>query len=285
LTKRGRKRTAILAGAIAFLLIAGLGWLAYSGMRQDHLDRALFEALDQGKPLEVTSLLRHGANPNAHDRRQEPPVTVVSFVRNLFRPDRNVKRGDSALIFVASWHLEGFVSRSYNRYECFRALIDAGADVNEQDEDGTSAMMYCIMDTDAVIYLLNHGANPNLANSNGVTALLFAANSNYTDDLHLLNEMLAHGAIVDKPEGLGRTPLIVAASNLRADWVKILLAHGANPNIRDKDGKTAIDHVFHNEADDEQTKKAEHEIDQALIRAGAKSNPPAEPPTDGTFKL
>lgn len=59
-----------------------------------------------------------------------------------------------------------------------------GADVNHSDSDGRTALhvaAFCVQKStghsDIVACLLNHGANPNLPDSEGITPLLGASNS------------------------------------------------------------------------------------------------------------
>jgi ankyrin repeat protein len=242
-------------------------------MRQDRLDRALFLALARGKTTEVTKLLKQGANPSARDSREEPPVDLLTSIRELLKPRKDTRHGTTALIFTA----KGGTNNAFdNREECLRALVAGGADVNAQDKDGWTVIMHYIRvmhdsDIDTAVYLLNHGANPNLPNSDGETALHLAAGPLGSNDLRLLDELIAHGVTVDKPNSFGVTALHYAAIFEQAEWVKVLLAHGANPNIRDMQGKTALDFIKgRSSARVGSDPKKEHEIIQLLKSAGAK---------------
>jgi ankyrin repeat protein len=284
LSKSRHKRTAIIAGLIALLLFACLGWVAYSGVHQDRLDRALFVALEQGNPAEVTSLLKQGANPNARDRRKEPAVTLLSVFREMFKPRRKIQHGEPALIFVSTNGNDTDLVKSSR--ECIQFLVIGGVDVNVQDADGWTAMMHRIQidDINTVIYLLNHGAKPDIANSDGNTALQLAARYSGSDDLQLLNALLAHGAIVNNQDKGGETALDCAALYRHIKWVKGLLAHGANPMLRDRDGNIALDyanlapvmfHGFSNKAQEKEIArniKEKHEIIHVLKLAVAKQN-------------
>lgn len=89
-------------------------------------------------------------------------------------------------------------------------------------------------------YLLDNGANPNGRDEHGDIFLYVAMNSG-SDSLKLL---LDHGAYPDaRSTSLSETVLIRAADNGSIDQVGILLAKGADINIRDKKGATALSKV------------------------------------------
>jgi ankyrin repeat protein len=265
------KRTAILAGAIAFLLIAGLAWTAYSGMRQDRLDRALCQALEEGSVSQVTSLLRQGANPNTRDMRKEPLLSFTSFFGDLFNPGRRALHAKPALIVLTDNVNHTPTESKWS--ECVRALVDAGANVNVQDISGRTALLYCLQYDDAasVTYLLNHRANPNLKVTDGTNAIFLAIFACDEADPRLLNELTQHGALVDKPNNDGQTPLMIAARVSEAGWVKILLQHGASPKLQDKNGKTALDYANVGlMSSSGEARKNSHQIIQDLKLARAK---------------
>jgi ankyrin repeat protein len=88
--------------------------------------------------------------------------------------------------------------------------------------------MYAVLYTDATTIerLIKLGADPNKHNDDGATALMWAA-----IDLEKTKVLLAHGAGVNAKSEDARTPLMVAASRPGGGaTVKLLLAHGANPN-------------------------------------------------------
>lgn len=62
------------------------------------------------------------------------------------------------------------------------------------------------------------------------------------------------------------TPLMNAASWTDAEAVQILLAHGANPNLSNKDGKVALDFVLPNNGHD-------RPVIEALQRAALRPRP------------
>ncbi len=100
-------------------------------------------------------------------------------------------------------------------------LLEAGADVNEAAEDGTTALVIATIRRQLpyVEYLLEHGANPNLGPS--FTPLHWAAGK-WDTELNDLSNGVAEGNQWSAFGGL-RDP-----DRLRV--VKLLLAHGADPD-------------------------------------------------------
>ena len=96
--------------------------------------------------------------------------------------------------------------------------------------------------------LLDSGANPNAANSDGWTPLMSAEGFIFREpwgvSSHVITkELLARGADPNARSKTGTTPLIVAAGQPNHDDVSFLeelIDAGADPNAPDEDGKTAL---------------------------------------------
>ncbi len=100
--------------------------------------------------------------------------------------------------------------------------------LNARGPEGSTPFMYAVLYTDATTLerLIKQGADPNKRNDAGATALIWAAL-----DLEKTRVLLAHGADVNARSEDMRTPLMVAAGRPGGGpIVKLLLAHGANPN-------------------------------------------------------
>jgi ankyrin repeat protein len=144
-----------------------------------------------------------------------------------------------------------------------RAQLAAGADADEAESDGTSALLWAVYQSspELVALLLTSGADPNLANGFGVTPLLQA--SRY-GDVELMRALLAGGADAALAVRDGETPLMAAARSGNTAAVELLLEHGSDPNAAEAvEGQTAL-----------MWAAAEGHLDvvDALLQAGADPN-------------
>lgn len=136
-----------------------------------------------------------------------------------------------------------------NYIEVAKRLIDAGADINQQDHIQDSAYLYAGAQgkTEILTYMLEH-AEPNqkVVNRYGGNALIPAAEKGHLDNVKLL---LQDGrADIDHQNKFGYTALIEAValtdgSVLYQQIVQELLAYNANRELRDNWGKTALDYA------------------------------------------
>lgn len=96
--------------------------------------------------------------------------------------------------------------------------------------DGALHIVTRRRDTAWLSFLLSKGANPDMRDQGGNTALMIAAQLGFAEGLSLLVERRAQ---VDLANSSGETPLIRATQNRDIATVRTLLAAGANPNKAD----------------------------------------------------
>jgi len=150
-----------------------------------------------------------------------------------------------------------------------RTLVDAGANVNDALPGGMSALVLAVANAhyDVAVLLLDRGADAN-ADDAGVTALhqlVWARNPNRhfnlpppiptgsVTDLDLAKALLDHGANINarvkrEPRDgyrnwmnrIGATSYVLAAKAADAEWMRFLLANGADPHIKAQDHTTAL---------------------------------------------
>lgn len=126
-------------------------------------------------------------------------------------------------------------------------------DINARDRRGNTVLMRVRMEAccqqptyqnykETIKLLLNAGANPNLKNMGGCTALMFAAVEGYKEIVELL---LNRGADPYCKDYQGKTTLMYAAEKANnTEIMELLLKAGVNPDLTDNYGKTAADIVI-----------------------------------------
>jgi len=118
-------------------------------------------------------------------------------------------------------------------------LIGLGADPNDIDQEGRTALMFAAFNghTEIVRLLLDEGAEVGTRDALGRTALLYASTGPFPETVKLLLDHHADPNIVDNNEHF--SPLMHAAAEGQLEVVKILLDGGADPALKDLDGETA----------------------------------------------
>jgi ankyrin repeat protein len=111
--------------------------------------------------------------------------------------------------------------------KAFEALASNDPKVgNLKGRGGITPLMQAVLygDAESVRFLLDNGADPNIRNNVGATALMWAVGDHEKTRL-----LIDHGADVNARSDEGRTPLLIAAGRLGSSaTVKLLLDRGAN---------------------------------------------------------
>ena len=162
---------------------------------------AVIWAAAQSQPEMLKLLLKHGGDPDARSIPERWDRQITSERRYQWRP----AGGLTALIYAAR---EGC-------QECARALVEAGADIDLADDGGTSPLLAAIINKhfDTAKYLVEAGANVDKWSERGENPVYSAVDMN----------TLPHGGYPDRPS-TDETSAI--------EMLKILLDHGANPNLQ-----------------------------------------------------
>ncbi|RZF43086.1 hypothetical protein LSTR_LSTR001264 [Laodelphax striatellus] len=118
------------------------------------------------------------------------------------------------------------------------ALLDHKVPVNVTDKDGRQPILWAASagSADAILALVNAGANVEADDKDGLTALHCAASRGHTECLETLITLC--GAQVDLMDSNGCTALFYAATLGHADATQLLLTLNAQPNRQDRKGRT-----------------------------------------------
>jgi len=226
-----------------------------------HGETALMWAAAQKHPAMLRELIAHGADVNAVS-------TIVKWDRQTTAEPREKwlpLGGFTPLMFAAR---EGCVA-------CLPILADAGANLNQTDPDGITPMVNSIINGhyDVARFLLDKGADPNLADKTGRAALYAAVDAhtmpasnrpspneadNETTSLDLVKAVIAHGGEVnsqlktqqpyrtkvdrgnDTMLTTGTTPLLRAAKAGDVVVITLLLEKGADVKLATRNGINPI---------------------------------------------
>lgn len=134
-----------------------------------------------------------------------------------------------------------------------------GADINKPDKSGEMGLHSAIRSNNDELasLLLSWNASPNILDLSGNDALHYAAIKNKT---LIANELIKEGAFVNGTSGCMVPPIITASLYNNVEMVSFLIEHGAEINIKDKKGKSALYYAM--------AQKHEATV-QMLLKAGA----------------
>jgi uncharacterized protein len=124
--------------------------------------------------------------------------------------------------------------------EVVNLLIARGADVNVKDKQGYTALSHAIearYDEVALVLLNQPKLDPNARGLNGVTVLSSYSWRGHKDAVQRLLDL---GADVNAQDNDGDAPLHGAAQNGNVEIIDMLFAKGANLNLKNKQGGTPL---------------------------------------------
>jgi ankyrin repeat protein len=136
---------------------------------------------------------------------------------------------------------------SFGFYEMTELLLSRGADPNISENRGTTALMAAVgVSKEMVDLLLEYNADVSIRNKEGITAFTHSIAGVLSDKvtIEVPTMLLDEGADVNEAATTGRTagytPLMMAANNDHRELVSFLIDRGANVNAEAGDGSTAL---------------------------------------------
>ena len=174
---------------------------------------ALVWAVTEDRAAAAKVLLDAGADPNTRSVATKYPHTPPAVVGDAL--EGGVSYVGQTVLPKGAWTPLMYAARQ-GAPSAARVLIDAKADLNLTDPDGTSALMVAVINGhyDVAEILLERGADPNLPDRTGMTPLYAAV------DMHTLAFTF------------GRPDLTQRTVEGTVGMIQTLLLYGADPNAR-----------------------------------------------------
>ena len=167
----------------------------------------------------------------------------------------------SFTVFGGNLHDELISASKNGDVEKVKTMITKGADVNEKDSYGSTAIIYAVKsgNCDCVNILIKSGADTNIRNIEAWTPLLMATKAG---NVAIVKTLLDNGTDPNLKGLCGNwTPLMRAVYDNHPEIAQALLKKNADVNAQNDHGKTALDIAKAFERND---------MIQLLEKAGAK---------------
>ncbi|KAK8006083.1 hypothetical protein PG991_012380 [Apiospora marii] len=187
------------------------------------------------------ALIEHGADINFRNHKGRTALFHANsdVIKLLLESGADIQTQDDEGFAPLHFPLDG---------EAVETYVSSGIPVNAIGGCGMSPLM-CVCKSqwpyfnENVARLVELGADPTFVSPHGQTVLHFIA-VQYNGQGSLLKLLVAKGLDVNAQDVFGMTPLHYASYNPhKKDLVKPLLDEGADPTIRDRQGRTAF-HLF-----------------------------------------
>ncbi|HNI98888.1 MAG TPA: ankyrin repeat domain-containing protein [Leptospiraceae bacterium] len=206
---------------------------------------ALHKACEHGYAETARYLMEKGADFRKKDRfgwtafHSACSFGSIELIR-IFAEEKKLSAG----LRTEKMETPFLLSCSSGHLECVEYLLSIGADINEQDKEGNSCILYacqsvCDGASDIVKFFMNRGFSLKVKNLKGFSPVHFAV---CTGSLNLVRFLLENGADLNERTLAGETPMYIACTRpgLTSDMLEFLKNKNALFSADFKDGETAL---------------------------------------------
>ena len=192
----------------------------------------LWWAANNGKLALARLLLDHGASIDVQQKLGKTPLmAAIKNIQPVPELQAQVSKSMGEPLESIAWLQE--------HEDVARLLISSGANTNLRESFGTTALHYAVDAGSLTIVelLIRHGAKTTVADDDGFTALHHSAEGGHENITKIL---LAHNVDVNAMTSYGYTALHLAADEGHANIVALLIDAGGDLNAVDRYGYTAL---------------------------------------------
>ncbi|MFH1698947.1 MAG: ankyrin repeat domain-containing protein [Candidatus Zixiibacteriota bacterium] len=238
-----------ILGLIALLILASiavrlLAWVFKERPSRPQSD--LLKASFDGQFDRVLELVNSGINIDCANGTGKTPLMYASAGGHQEIVDYFIERGSSINALTRSGVSALMLASEAGHVHIVKRLIEAGAELNTVDDDFISALSMAIGHGygDVVSLLLDAGADvDNCLVPDRLSPLCSSIAKGRTD---WAEKIISMGADVNSADDYGTTALMGAAAIDMVDIVRILLDGGADANVTNRDGRSALDFALEN---------------------------------------
>jgi len=193
---------------------------------------------------EAEQLLKNGIRDRKREENADPLVQELCHaVRDIFDRDldkiKEIINKGADINGFSEYGCTPLLIAVYNSNKVVRLLLEAGANPNLGDDEGDETPLMRAMNEEICSILIDAGANVNTQRNDGVTALMIT--SAICGGLAKMKVLIEAGADVNARDENGKTALMYAAEQTgNFKKVKLLIEAGANLNAKDYTGNTAL---------------------------------------------
>ena len=194
--------------------------------------RQLWETSRQGDLNKVKEAIRDGVDPDFAYDGSSPLMSAIEYghydtVEFLLFNGADINKSADGLYPLDKAIDFELARNDYDEFVLLNLLVKAGIDLNVDRGDGQSYLLICIEYNEdnslkLAEALIKSGADVNLQDDSGMTALMYAAQSDA--NLSLLNELIDADADRNLKDNNGRTAYSYALEAGNEEAAKIILA-------------------------------------------------------------
>jgi len=196
----------------------------------DLINGALQQALLNHQQRVVTFLLDHGADVNQYDSAGQCPLHLAAGFGDRAMVELLIERKANVNAINRQKETALLIATTYGFKSIVELLIDNGSDISAVDKNGRTALHIAIADDRKEIAEALVARNASLtARAVDLTPLDLAVSRG---NIAIATLLMNRGAEVDLKDSIGKTALVRAISVQSDKLVDLLLTHHADPNTR-----------------------------------------------------